>query len=105
MAEKFVDAISVRNVNVDGLKLSSHAQTFSVEVLHSVVNQVAPKIFIYPYEGMKCRLLLAALHYNKNSNKVVATTKDRQIRYCFRFPKFKKGRCTAHEFYNESIAC
>lgn len=102
VAEKFVSVISARNVKADVSKLSPHAQTFSVEVFHSVVNQFAPKMFAYSYEGMECRLLLAALHYNENSNKAVATTKDGQIRYCIKFPKFKKGGYTVREVHDDS---
>ena len=37
------------------------------------------------------RLLLAALHYNENSDRLQAVTKDGRPCYTIRFPKFKKG--------------
>lgn len=37
------------------------------------------------------RLLLAALHYNENSDRLQAVTKDGRPCYTMRFPKFKKG--------------
>ena len=37
------------------------------------------------------RLLLAALHYNENSDREQATTSDGVPRFSLRFPKFKKG--------------
>ena len=37
------------------------------------------------------RLLLAALHYNENSDRLLAVTKDGRPCYTIRFPKFKKG--------------
>ena len=37
------------------------------------------------------RLLLAALHYIENSDRLQAVTKDGRPCYTIRFPKFKKG--------------
>ena len=39
----------------------------------------------------KCRLQLAALHFNENSNRDQAITKDGEERYEISFPKYKKG--------------
>jgi hypothetical protein len=91
VAEKFVSIISAKYFQRDVAKLSSAAQTFSVEAYHSVVNHFAPKMFAFSFEGMQCRLLLAALHYNENSNRAIATSHDGRLRYCIKFPKFKKG--------------
>ena len=38
-----------------------------------------------------CRLLLAALHYNENSTRAQAVTKEGEKRYSVNFPKYKKG--------------
>ena len=37
------------------------------------------------------RLLLAALHYNENSDRLQAVTKEGKPCYSIRFPKHKKG--------------
>ena len=37
------------------------------------------------------RLQLAALHFNENSSREQAVTKDGKERYNINFPKFKKG--------------
>ena len=37
------------------------------------------------------RLLLAAIHYNANSNRETAKTKEGKERYAVRYPRFKKG--------------
>ena len=37
------------------------------------------------------RLLLAALHYNENSDRPHATTADGKMVCCIKFPKYKKG--------------
>ena len=36
-------------------------------------------------------MLLAALHFNENSNKPQSTTQDGEARYQIAFPKYKKG--------------
>ena len=40
---------------------------------------------------MLCRLELAALHFNENSNRDQAVTKEGDERYDIVFPKYKKG--------------
>ena len=45
---------------------------------------------------------LAALHFNENSNKQQATTKDGQKRYSVSFPKYKQGHHTVREIARSS---
>lgn len=49
-----------------------------------------PKIFDYLNEGLECSLQLDPLHYNENSNKPVAKTKNIQNEYSNKFPKFEE---------------
>lgn len=53
-------------------------------MLHDVLQKIFLLIIIY-------RLLLAALQYNENSDRLQAVTKDGRPYYTIRFPKFKKG--------------
>ena len=43
------------------------------------------------YDNLLYRLLLAALHYNENSNRRHAITADGDKRYKIVYPKFKQG--------------
>lgn len=42
-----------------------------------------------------CRLALAALHYNENSNRPQATTTEGKLQYKLQFPRYAKGECRA----------
>ncbi|XP_013396887.2 uncharacterized protein LOC106163756 [Lingula anatina] len=71
--------------------LSPMYQTYGCEVFHSVIVHFAPKSTHYSYKGMIGRLLLAALHYNENSDKGQAVTKEGIARWSVAHPKMKKG--------------
>jgi hypothetical protein len=61
----------------------------------SIVDSLPPILQVY--------IALAALHYNEDSKKSVAKTKDEQIDYCIKIPKFKKlGGYTVHEVRDNS---
>ena len=47
-------------------RLSSDEQISAIEAFHSLHIQFAPKNYVFGYTGMKCRLMLAAIHYNEN---------------------------------------
>eukprot|EP00795_Rhopilema_esculentum_P010159 gene10159-18826_t len=57
-------------------KLSPYHQTSNVDAFHSLILHFCPKMTPFSFKGMLCRLLLAALHYNENSDRQQATTSD-----------------------------
>ena len=62
-------------------------------MMHQVVHSekvIISKINIY-------RLQLAVLHFNENSNRAQATTKQGEGRYDIIFPKYKKGGYTVRK--------
>ncbi|XP_074610341.1 uncharacterized protein LOC141864464 [Acropora palmata] len=71
--------------------ISPQYQTSSLKALHSLDIIFAPKHTAFAFLAMYARLLLASLHYNENSDRLQAITKDGTPRYSIRFPKFKKG--------------
>ncbi|XP_061190950.1 uncharacterized protein LOC133199083 [Saccostrea echinata] len=85
--------VNSRQMKKDIPMLSSSFQTSSVEAFHSVINQFAPKMYKFSYFGMQSRLALAlaALHYNENSSKDQAATREGNLQYSIVFPKHKKG--------------
>ena len=48
------------------------------------------------------RLYLAALHYNSNSSKSQAVTKEGEHRYSILYPKYKKGGYIVRKIMRES---
>ncbi|KAL9961215.1 hypothetical protein ACROYT_G030118 [Oculina patagonica] len=77
--------------------LSPLYQTSSLEALHSLDIIFAPKHTAFAFLAMYARLLLAALHYNENSDRLQAVTVDGRPCYSIRFPKFKKGEYSVRE--------
>lgn len=60
-AVKLEELASAPSLLKDVGKLSGDLQTWSLEAYHSLVNQFAPKMCAYSYEGMKCRCVKHAL--------------------------------------------
>ncbi|KAI4788551.1 hypothetical protein KUCAC02_025137 [Chaenocephalus aceratus] len=75
----------------DILKLSGGSQTSAVEGFHSLLIQFAPKMYVFSYTGMLCRILIAALHFNENANRVQGVTKAGEAMYSIKYPKGRKG--------------
>ena len=75
----------------DMQKLSGEHQASVVEAFHSLIVQFAPKSLVFSFSAMKCRLELAALHYNENSGRCQARTKEGRLQYQVRYPKYKRG--------------
>lgn len=72
-------------------KLSPQHQTSTVKSFHSLILRFAPKNVVYPYIGMLCRLYLAALHFNENSDRPRKTSATGKHVYRMSFPSAKKG--------------
>ncbi|XP_011677896.2 uncharacterized protein LOC105444839 [Strongylocentrotus purpuratus] len=96
------------------IKMMSPAQqTSSVEAYHGTINYFAPKLYVYSYQGMHARLLLAAMHFNENSGRAQRKKKDGTEQWSISHPR---GRDTyvlrkvlvnptyeyVHELFSES---
>jgi hypothetical protein len=75
-------------------KLSPLRQTSSVEAYHSLIIQFAPKSAAFSFKGKMIRLLLAALHFNENSDRNQAVNRRGVLIHSIRFPKYRKGGFT-----------
>ncbi|XP_056443945.1 uncharacterized protein LOC130380682 [Gadus chalcogrammus] len=99
---KLEKALTKKTVLRDIAKLSPHHQTSSLEAFHAVILRFAPKNVVYPFLGMLCRLYLAALHYNENSDRGQATTSSGDLMFRLTFPKARKGECRAKPVKTEA---
>ena len=112
-SEKISSIIHNKYFRSDVKKLSPVYQTSICEAFHSVVINFAPKSTAFTYNGMLARYLmcsqllhgfqltlhdfldyrlhLAALHYNENSGRNQAETKQGEKRYALLYPKYKGG--------------
>jgi len=79
----------------DVKRLAFMAQTSALESYHRVVTFFAPKSVHFFYSAMESRLLLAALHYNENSNRQQAVTQTGNPQWRISFPKARKGNAVA----------
>ena len=69
LADGFQKIVENKSLLKDFQNASPYDQTSGVEGYHSVVNHFAPKKYHFSFDGMKSRLLLAAMHYNENSGR------------------------------------
>lgn len=90
-SEKLSEIILSKQMQKDVPKLSPLHQTSQVEAFHNTINHFVPKMVSFSYHGMYCRLMIAALHFNENSSRPSATTKEGDLQYKISFPKFKHG--------------
>ena len=89
--EKLTDIVVRKQLLADIAKLSPDYQTSSVEGFHSLILKFAPKNLIFSFKSMLCRLYLAALHFNENSNRDHRVNAAGEPVQKVRFPKFKHG--------------
>ncbi|XP_071480983.1 uncharacterized protein [Diadema antillarum] len=96
--EKFETIIASTSFLSDVKKMSSAQQTSSLESFHALINHFAPKLKAYQYHGMLSRLHLAALHYNENSDRPQATTREGKKSYKLKKLKYRPGKATVTPF-------
>lgn len=77
--------------------LSPGAQTSKIESFHKIVGYFAPKEVHYFYEQMEARTLLAALHFNENTDREQSFTKTGTAQWRVSYPKYKKGGAVVKE--------
>ncbi|XP_049512920.1 uncharacterized protein LOC125940603 [Dermacentor silvarum] len=85
-------------------QLSPSAQTYSLESFHSVLNGFAPKSTAFTYEGIKARTLIAALHFNENSEREQSHTAQGESQWHTKTSKAKPG-ISAYELKTAATFC
>ncbi len=91
LADGFQKIVENKSLLKDFQNASPYDKTSGVEGYHSVGNHFAPKKFHFSFDGMKSRLLLAAMHYNENSGRSQQQSKKGELQYAIAFPKYKRG--------------
>ncbi|XP_067301001.1 uncharacterized protein [Pseudorasbora parva] len=97
--------ISNKRIMKDIEKLSPHFQTSSLESFHNVILRFAPKNVFYPYLGMLCRLYLAGMHFNENSNRPQDKTSTGNPTHRLLFPKAEKGGYSIRPLKSQATYC
>jgi hypothetical protein len=77
--------------------LSPSRQTSNIESFHKIVGYFAPKEVHFFYNQMRARTLLAALHFNENTNREQAKTKNGEAQWRVSYPKYRKGKGVVKE--------
>ncbi|KAI8494608.1 hypothetical protein Bbelb_278340 [Branchiostoma belcheri] len=83
--------ITSRHLCKDLHRLSPDYQTSYLEAFHALILHFAPKMFHFSYQGMQCRTILAAMHFNENANRAQSKRRDGEDMYTLHYPKYKKG--------------
>ncbi|XP_077498744.1 uncharacterized protein LOC144109837 [Amblyomma americanum] len=78
--QKLQDISNSKAFLQDMPRLSTRHQTYGLEAFHSLLVYFAPTTYHYSTQ-------LAVLHYNENSGRGQACTKDGTLRWCVRYPK------------------
>ncbi|KAM7285471.1 uncharacterized protein ISCGN_032404 [Ixodes scapularis] len=79
----------------DLAQMSPHGQPYALEAFHSVLIDFAPKSQAFSPEGMLAKTRLAILHFNENSNRCQAVTREGKPRWSVVTSKARKGHHTA----------
>lgn len=90
--QKLSNLLTNTRLITDVKKLSPLRQTSSVEAFHSLIIQFAPKSAAFSFKSMMTRLLLAALHYNENSDRKQACNARGVLTHSIRFPSIVNER-------------
>lgn len=88
---ELVTIASNKNLCKDLKRLSPAQQTSALESYHKIVTFFAPKSVHFFYSAMEARVLLAALHFNENSNRAQAVNKQGDACWNVSFPKSRHG--------------
>ncbi|KAG0434785.1 hypothetical protein HPB47_018890 [Ixodes persulcatus] len=88
---KLVHFEVIQQLLKDTPKLSGDGQTYRLESFHSLLLRFTLKSSHFSLEGMEARTAIAVLHYNANSDRKQATTKDGKDCFVLKFPKARKG--------------
>lgn len=56
-------ALTKKSIKSGILQASPHSQTSNLEGFHSVLNHFAPKMVVFKFPGMYCRLVVYSVHF------------------------------------------
>ncbi|KAL3198362.1 hypothetical protein MRX96_014190 [Rhipicephalus microplus] len=93
--DKLHSIVNNSRLLVDIKQVSPSFQTSCLESFHSVLNRFAPKSCSFFFHEMLARSELAALHYNKNADRVKCRTAWGMRQWVVKHPKARKGNSVA----------